>query len=373
MYDFTAVKFESSINYQKVLLFLIVVLSIFGLSMLWSASYPYSYKYFNSTTHIFKKQAIFMIIGFAIMLLTSNFDYRNYKKLAYPLYIFGIILLIFTYIPFISRTVKGAHRWINLGFINLQPSEFMKIFVIILIAYLIEKKKEILNNFSKGFLPFIVIPGISMLLILKQPDFGTFMIIGIVVFLMIFIAGTRISYIILSLLITLPTVYFLIMHTPYRKMRFLAFLDPWKLYKTFGFQIAQSLISFGSGGFFGCGIGNSVQKLFYLPEAHTDYIFAIIAEEMGFFGVLIVLTLFFAIFLVCLKITLQVEDIFGRMLGYGISFLLILEVIINTGMCMGLLPPKGIALPFISYGGSALISKYFMMGIMLNLAKGSVK
>ncbi len=310
-----------------------------------------------------------MVIGFILMLLISKINYRSYFPIAYGLYVVSIIFLILTYIPYISKTVKGAHRWINLGLINLQPSEFVKISVIILIAYLIEKKHDILKNFSKGFLPFIIIPGISMLLILKQPDFGTFMIIGLIVFIMIFIAGTRISYIFGFLLISLPLIYFLIMHTPYRKMRFLAFLDPWKLYKTFGFQIAQSLISFGSGGFWGCGIGNSIQKLFYLPEAHTDYIFAIIAEELGFLGVIAVLGLFFTLFYFCLKVSFKIEDTFGRMLGIGISFLLIIEVLVNTGMCMGVLPPKGIALPFFSYGGSALLAKYFMMGIMLNLAR----
>ncbi len=368
MYDFTA-EYEDRIGIDKIIIILVLIISLFGLSMLWSASSAFSYKNYGTTTYILKKQAIFMVFGFLLMLIVSKIDYRKYKEMAYPLYITGIFLLILTYIPYISKTINGAHRWINLGIVNFQPSEFVKIFVVILLAYLFEKKKEILNNFSKGFLPFIIIPGISMILILKQPDFGTFMIIGIVLFIMIFIAGTRVSYIIGLILMSIPTIYFLIMHTPYRKMRFLAFLDPWKLYKTFGFQIAQSLISFGSGGFWGCGIGNSVQKLFYLPEAHTDYIFAIIAEELGFFGVLIILGLFTGLFIFCLKASLKVEDTFGRMLGLGLSFLLIIEVIVNVGMCMGILPPKGIALPFVSYGGSSLLSKFFMMGIILNLAK----
>ena len=371
MHDFTApeenVKVE--FGYYRTLLILIALISVFGISMLLSASTAFSIKYYGSSTFIFKKQLIFLVAGFIIMLFVSRIDYNFYRQIAYPLYIFGLILLILTYVPHISHKVKGAHRWINLGLIKLQPSEFVKIFVIILLAYLIEKKQDIINNFSKGFLPFIVIPGISMLLILKQPDFGTFLIIGLVVFIMIFIAGTRISYIISVILIALPAIYLLIMSTPYRKMRFLAFLDPWKLYKTFGFQIAQSLISFGSGGFWGCGIGNSVQKLFYLPEAHTDYIFAIIAEELGFPGVIAVIGLFFALFYTCLKISLKVENIFGKLMGLGFSFLIIIEVLINTGMCMGILPPKGIALPFFSYGGSALLAKFFMFGIMLNLAK----
>ena len=371
MQDFSAtqVKQDYRIGYYRSLLIIIFLISIFGISMLLSASTAYSIKYYGSSTYIFKKQLFFMLAGFIVMFLTSKIDYNFYKQIAYPLYILGLFLLILTYIPFIAHKIKGAHRWINLGLIKLQPSEFVKIFVIILLAYLIEKKQDIIDNFSKGFLPFIVIPGISMILILKQPDFGTFLIIGLVVFIMIFIAGTRISYILSVVLSAIPVIYFLIMSTPYRKMRFLAFLDPWKLYKTFGFQIAQSLISFGSGGFWGCGIGNSVQKLFYLPEAHTDYIFAIIAEELGFFGVLGVVGLFLALFFVCLKISLKIEDLFGKLLGLGFSFLIIIEVLINTGMCMGLLPPKGIALPFFSYGGSSLLSKYFMLGIMLNLAK----
>ncbi len=371
MYDLTAPKQEirEAVSYKKLLIFLIFLTCIFGVSMLLSASTAYSIKYYGSSTYIFKKQLLFMFIGFIIMFLTSKIDYKFFRKIAYPLYIFGLILLILTYIPYISHKIKGAHRWINLGLINLQPSEFVKIFVVILLAYLIEKKQDIINNFSKGFLPFIVIPGISMLIILKQPDFGTFMIIGLTIFIMIFIAGTRISYIISMVLVSLPIIYFLIMSTPYRKMRFLAFLDPWKLYKTFGFQIAQSLISFGSGGFWGCGIGNSVQKLFYLPEAHTDYIFAIIAEELGFFGVIGVLGLFFALFVVCLKISLKIDNLFGKLMGIGFSFLIIIEVLINTGMCMGILPPKGIALPFFSYGGSSLLAKFFMFGIILNMAR----
>ncbi len=371
MYDLTASKenINKNVSYKKLLCIIVFFISLYGISMLLSASNAYSIKYYGSSTYLFKKQLFFMILGFIVMFLVSQIDYKLYKRFAYHLYIFGLILLILTYIPYISHMVKGAHRWINLGLIKLQPSEFVKIFVIILLAYLIEKKQDIINNFSKGFLPFLVIPGISMLLILKQPDFGTFMIIGMVVFIMIFIAGTRISYIISMILVSFPLIYFLIMSTPYRKMRFLAFLDPWKLYKTFGFQIAQSLISFGSGGFWGCGIGNSVQKLFYLPEAHTDYIFAIIAEELGFLGVVTVLGLFFTLFVVCLKISLKVDDIFGKLMGLGFSFLIIIEVLINTGMCMGILPPKGIALPFFSYGGSSLLAKFFMLGIILNLAK----
>jgi len=355
--------------YFNSLVVITFILICLGLLMVYSASFPYSFRIYNSITYFFKKQLIFTAIGITVMIIASKINYRIYKDIAYLILIICGISILLTYIPGIGKTVKGAHRWINLGVFNLQPSEFAKVFIVIFMAYLLEKKQDKLDSFSIGFLPFIVLPGLIMIGILFQPDFGTVMVIGLLIYIMMFIGGVKITYLITGIFAVIPILYYLIISSPYRKLRILAFLNPWENIKGAGYQISQSLISFGAGGFWGSGIGNSKQKLFYLPEAHTDYIFAILAEELGFLAICLVILLFLAFFILGIKISLKAKDKFGKLLGIGLSTLITIEAFINILMTMGLLPPKGIALPFFSYGGSSLISTLFAVGILLNIAK----
>jgi cell division protein FtsW len=358
-------------SYFYQILILTGVMLILGLLMVYSASFPKSNNYFHITNYYFKKQFIFALAGIVLMFITSKVNYNIYKDIAYPLLFIGTFLIILTYFPHIGKNIKGAHRWISLGSINLEPSEITKVFIVILLAYLLDKKQDKLDNLSFGFLPFIIIPGIVILLIIGQKDLGSGILLGAIVFIMMFIGGVRLTYLLLFIGFFAPIVYFSIAFTKYRLMRILVFLDPFKYYNGKGYQVAQSLIGIAAGGFFGKGIGCSHQKLSFLPEAYTDYIFSILAEELGFIGVFFVIALFFIFFLVGMKMSLNVQDRFGRLLGMGLTILITLQAFINIGVCMSLLPAKGIALPFFSYGGSSLVSTLFAVGILLNIARES--
>ena len=342
---------------------------IIGLYMVYSASFPVSMRYHNSTDYFLKKQVIFALIGILVMLCASRINYQVYKKIAYPLLIISGIMVLATYFPFISKPVKGAHRWIALGPVSIQPSEMVKVFLIMFMAYLLDKKEDKLDNFLYGFLPFVIIPGLIMVFILFQPDFGTFILMGMLIYIMMFVGGVKFSYLIGAVAVLVPVIYLLIAHSHYRLMRMLVFLDPWKYYSAKGYQVAQSLISFGAGGFLGKGIGCSQQKMFFLPEAYTDYIFSIFAEEMGFFGVLFVVLSFMLFFITGIKMSMKVNNRFGKLLGVGLTSMITLQAFINFSVCMGLLPPKGLTLPFFSYGGSSLVTVLFAVGILLNIAR----
>jgi cell division protein FtsW len=269
---------------------------------------------------------------------------------------------------FIGRSTGGAKRWINLGLFSLQPSELAKIVVIIFTAYLIGKKGERIQNFTKGFLPVIFISGFYIMLILAQKDLGSAFVLGSVVFLMLYVSGTHIKYLAGMLFLSAPALYFLIFSVSFRKRRILAFLDPWKYRLEYGYQIIQSFVAFKSGGLTGVGLGESRQKLFYLPEAHTDFIFSVLGEEFGMLGVLFVMSLFLIFIARGFKIALKTHDPFGMYLALGLTLLIGFEAFINFGVVMGILPTKGLALPFISYGGTSLIASLIAVGIILNVS-----
>ncbi len=353
------------LTFISVTLFLMII----GLYMVYSASFPISYKLNGTTHYFFVKQLISAGIGLTLMIIASKVDYKVYKDISYILLLLSGLVMLLTYFPVIGKTIKGAHRWIVLGSINIQPSEIAKVFLVIFVAYLLEKKQEKLNSFSYGFLPFIVIPGIIMSLALMQPDFGMFVLMALIIYLMMFIGGVKIAYLLTALLAFMPIVYILIKSFPYRVARFLVYLDPWKYYDDKGYQVAQSLISFGAGGFIGKGIGASQQKLYYLPEAYTDYIFSIFAEELGFFGVFLVVAAFTLFLINGVSMSMKIPNRFGRLLGLGLTILIVLQAFMNFSICMGILPPKGMALPFLSYGGSSLVSSLIAVGILLNLSK----
>ena len=352
-------------TFLGVTLFLLIV----GVYMVYSASFPISMKYYKKIDYFLLKQLIFAGIGLIVMFIASKTDYKIYKDIGYILLILSGFLILLTYFPHIGKTVNGAHRWIGIGSINIQPSEISKVFLVMFMAYLLDKKRDKMDSFAFGFLPFIIIPGVIMGLVAMQPDFGTFMLMAFLIYIMMFIGGVKITYLLSGLLALIPVIYLAIVHSPYRLARMMIFLDPWKYYKERGYQVAQSLISFGAGGFWGKGIGCSHQKLYFLPEAYTDYIFAIFAEELGFIGVFLIITAFIIFLVTGIKMSLKVYNRFGRFLGIGLTVLIVLQAFINFSVCMGILPPKGITLPFFSYGGSSLISTLFAVGILLNISK----
>jgi cell division protein FtsW len=280
----------------------------------------------------------------------------------------SFLLLSMLLIPHLGMKRGGATRWLNLGFISFQVTEMVKITIVIFLAHLLTRKAYQLKDFSKGVLVPLVITSITILLILLEPDFGTAVIIATILLLMLCIAGSQIKHLLFLIAAFIPVGVLLIFYKGYRLTRLTAFLDPWKDADNTGFQIIQSLLSFGSGGTFGVGIGDGMQKLFYLPEPHTDFILSIIAEESGFIGVAIVIAMFAVFAFRGFMIALKAPDLFGTLLASGLTMVIALEAFINIAGVMGLIPLKGLVLPFLSYGGTAFIMTMTAVGILLNIS-----
>ena len=349
-------------------LLLAVTLTCIGVVMVYSSSAIMAAEKFNDGFYFLKRQLLYMAVGFSLMVLATYFNYQNWRKLAVFILLGSICLLGLLFVPGLGVRVGGALRWLRLPGFNLQPAELVKLGLVLYLAHSLTRKKEMVRSFSKGYLPYMIVLGVLLLLLLKQPDLGSAMIIAGVALAMLIVAGVRWLYVLATIVAATPALYFLIMTVDYRRRRILAFLDPWDDPFDTGFQIIQSLVAFGNGGVFGQGLGTGQQKLFYLPEAHTDFIFSVIGEELGLVGVVIVAALFLLLVLCGIRIALQCDDPFGRNLAFGLSLLLGLEAFVNLAVCMGLLPTKGLALPFISYGGTSLVVCLVAVGILLNIS-----
>lgn len=357
-------------DYDVVLLLMVVALTSFGVVMVYSASSVMAAKNFHDGAYFLKRQGLFALIGFAAALVAMRVDYQIWRKLAVPLLLVSLVLLVAVLIPGIGGKVKGASRWIRLPGFNLQPSEFTKIALILYLAYSIDKKQDRIRSLSAGFLPYMVVLMILLGLLLKQPDLGAALTLAAVTILMLFAAGTRLVFILGSAMVALPFVAYLVITSSYRLKRIKAFLNPEQDPTGIGWQIIQSKYAFGAGGVFGQGLGEGKQKLFYLPEAHTDFILSVVGEELGFIGVLIIIGMFFILVQRALRIAMATQDTFARFLALGIAVLFAIEATVNMGVVTGLLPTKGLALPFLSYGGSSLLVSLFAVGILLNISSG---
>lgn len=337
--------------------------------MIYSASGIYAWERYKDEFFFLKRHLSFLVIGVILAFLAMGMDYGSLRKWAKPLLILSILLLILVLIPGIGREVAGARRWFRFKFISFQPSELANLAMLIYVADFIARREDTIRTFLKGLLPPICVLGLVSLLILIQPDLGTTLALGIVVFAILFIAGMRLLYILPLMLISLPMLYILIFSVPYRRMRILAFLNPWSDPKGSGFQLIQSQLALGSGRIFGVGLGHSKQKLFYLPAAHTDFIFSIIGEELGLLGTIGIIILFIVFIQQGLKIIKNAPDRFGYFLSLGLILMISLKAIINIGVSCGVLPTKGLPLPFISYGGSSFIFDIISVGILINIAR----
>ena len=302
------------------------------------------------------------------MLIARYIPCTLYKKLVYPLLLLSVLLLVALFVPGLSRKVGGAYRWINLGGFSFQPSEMVKFSLAVYLAYSMSKKGSDLALFTKGLLPHLLVVGVFMVLIYLQPDLGTAVIIGAWTLVLLFVGGVRILQLVALLLLAAPFFAYLVWNAEYRVKRWLAFLNPWDDPKGIGFQIIHSFLAFGSGGIFGAGLGNSKQKLFYLPEPHTDFVLSIMGEELGLLGVTLAIVLFGVLIMGGIRIALNTKDLYSSYLALGLTCFLGLQVIINMAVVLGLLPTKGLTLPFISYGGSSLVMTLAGIGVLLNIS-----
>jgi cell division protein FtsW len=368
-----APKGEVQHNFDPVILTAVILLVGIGLVAVYSASSIIAEQRYGDHYFYLRKQLMFCLFGFLVMITAKNINYLLYRKFVYLFLVSSMILLALLLVPKFGITVGGARRWFRVGFISIQPSEIAKLSLAMFVAYKMQKNFENMGSFSHGLLPHLVAGSIVIGLILVQPDLGTAVIIGMWILVLLFIGGVNLAQLIVLLGLATPVVYYLITQTAYRLNRLWAFLNPWDDPQGIGFQIIHSFLAFGSGGLLGVGLGNSKQKLLYLPEPHTDFILAIIAEEIGFIGVSALLILFAIVVLRGIKIALRAPDLFGTYLAIGISCMLAIQVMVNMGVVMALLPTKGLTLPFISYGGSSLIVNFMGIGILMNIARKAME
>lgn len=351
------------------LLILTTALTIIGLIFVLSSSFVWANHRFDDPFYFFKRQLLFANLGFIGMIAVSKLDYNFYKKRATGILLASFVLLILVLIPGIGLVRGGARSWIGIGAFSLQPSEFMKLSLIVFLAKFMADNPEEAKTFKQGVVPLMAVILTVFGVIMLQPDFGTGMVIAASGILMLFLCGVPFKYFAYFAGAGLAGIAGLIISAPYRLARITAYLDPLADPLGAGFQILQSLYAVTPAGLLGHGIGNSVQKHFYLPEPQTDFIFAIIAEEIGFIGSAFVLLLFICFFLRLAHISLKINDLFAKYVILGVAATLCVQVMINVGVVIGLLPVTGITLPFMSYGGSSLTITLLSMGVILNISR----
>jgi cell division protein FtsW len=356
---------------DRLILVSALTLLALGLTMVFNASTVMAQAQYHDPYFFIKRQALYALLGIGVLFLGLAINYRAYQRLAYPLLFITLMGLILVFIPGIGGKVRGAARWLKLGPFNLQPSEFAKLAMALFLAYSLTKKQEKMKDFSIGFLPHMMVAGVFIILVGLEPDFGTAITIAAIVFTMLFVGGTRLIHIFLSLGTGLGLAVIMVLRDPKKLNRVFSYLDPWKYGQDVGYQLKQSLLAIGSGGLLGLGPGQSRAKLFYLPDAHTDFILSIFSEEMGYLGFLLILTLFAILVYRGLRLSFRAEDSFGSYLALGLTLLIGLPAVINMGVVSGIFPTKGLSLPFLSYGGSSLLANMLAVGILLNISSQS--
>ncbi|UQZ88693.1 putative lipid II flippase FtsW [Deltaproteobacteria bacterium Smac51] len=350
------------------LLVLILALSGMGLVMLFSSSSIMAEQRYGDAYFFFRPQLRHMVLGFIIMLAASRVPYQFLMKLAYPILIMTLILLAMVIVPGIGHKVGGASRWLRLPGVSIQPSEMAKLAIVIYMAYSLSRKGEKTGSFFYGFVPHLIVLGATIPLILAEPDLGTAVCIVVIAFAMMFVAGTKIWHIAALGLAAMPLLYYQIVNYSFRLKRITAFIDPWSDPSGAGYHIIHSFYAFAAGGLWGQGPGAGQQKLFFLPEPHTDFIFSVVAEELGLAGVLIIAILFLLLVYRGLKIAMTAVDYCGVYLALGCTMVVGLPAFFNMAVVTALLPTKGLPLPFFSYGGTNLLVCFAAMGILLNVA-----
>lgn len=349
--------------------FAIVGLLGLGVVMVYSSSAVSAYVNFNDSYYFLKRQLVWASLGITVMLLMMNIDYHVWRKLAKPVLVITVILLILVLVPGLGKVVNGARRWLGFGSLYLQPSEIAKLSMVLFCAHSLARHQDKITSFTKGLGPHLLLLLGIFGLILKEPDLGTALVIGGTVFILMFTAGAKISHLASLGSAGVIGIIVAIIAEPYRLRRLLAFSDPWADPLNSGYHIIQSLYAIGSGGLFGVGLGRSREKFLYLPEPHTDFIFAILGEELGFIGTVTVIVLFFLFAWRGFRVAISAPDIYGSMLAAGVTTVISLQALMNIAVVTASMPVTGIPLPFISFGGSALIFTLAGVGVLLNISR----
>ncbi|MGE5027727.1 MAG: putative lipid II flippase FtsW [Betaproteobacteria bacterium] len=360
-------------DYDRTLLWLVILLLGFGLVMVYSASIAIAAADRHTAyqeTYYLVRQAIYLVVGALIGLFVFQVPNKVLQEIAPYLFLAGMVLLVLVLIPGIGREVNGSRRWIPLGFANLQPSELMKFLAVLYAADYTVRKAAYMDNIKKGFMPMLMVMLLVGGLLLREPDFGAFAVITSIAMAILFLGGM--NWRLFAGLIAMLVVGFLLLiwTSPYRMQRIIGFMDPWADPFGKGYQLSHALIAFGRGEWYGVGLGASVEKLFYLPEAHTDFLLAVIAEELGFAGVSVVILLFVWILARAFSIGRQAAEIdrhFAALVAYGIGVWLSVQAIINMGVNMGVLPTKGLTLPLLSFGGSGIVANCAAIGALMRV------
>jgi len=357
-------------RYDPLLLGATLLLTMLGIVMVYSASAVYAGARLGDGLWFFKRQVAGAALGLAALVLALRVGYRRLEKLAVPLLFVSLLSLVAVHLPGFGRAAGGARRWLAIGTLQFQPSELVKLALVLWLARSLSRKQDRIRLFSAGVLPHLIVLGIVAALLLLEPDFGTTVVVASVTFALLFVAGARMTVLATGVAVAAPIAAVLVWTSRYRLQRVLAFLDPWSDPRGHGYQAVESLLAFGAGGTAGVGLGASHQKLFFLPAAHTDFILSIVGEELGFFGVAAVLLLFAVLVLRGVKAAYAAPDPFGFYLALGLTLLLALEALVNAGMALSLLPTKGMALPFLSYGMSSALSSLLAAGVLLSVSGG---
>jgi cell division protein FtsW len=346
-----------------------VVLLSAGVVMVYSASAIVAADRFHDPYFFLKKQLFWALLGAAAMLAAVRVDYRHLEKLVIPAVIVAGVMLVLVLVPPFGQAINGTRRWIRLGVISFQPAELAKLALVIYLAAFVARRQHQLGDLRRGLLPPLLMAGAFAALVFVQPDLGNCLTLIALTFGLLYLAGAPMRYLGWALAPAVPLLIIAIYAAPYRLRRMTAFWDPWSDPRGSGFQIIQSWLAFGNGGLLGQGVGGSRQKLFYLPEAHTDFIFAVVGEELGFVGATLFVALFAVLIWRGLRIGLRTSEPFGAYLALGITLLIATQVLVNLGVVTGLLPTKGLPLPFISFGGSALLMTMLSTGVLLNISQ----
>ena len=357
------------LGYDLILLGVTALLTLGGLMMISSASAPVADRLHGSSLWLLRNHLLHLAVGLTGLWVAMRIPYQRWQQWAPYALLAVFVLLVLALIPGSGYQVGGARRWLRLGPFNFQPTELLKLVLVVYVASYLNRKPGRVAQFFRGMLPNFAVMGVFLALVLLEPDFGTMVLIAMTLLLMIFVGGAKPGHILASLAGFGVIGAWLVASQSYRLRRVFAFLDPWGDPLDSGFQIVQSYLAFGNGGIFGVGLGDSRQKLFFLPDAHTDFIFSIVGEELGLIGVLAAMLLFACFLWRGYRICLAAEEDFGRYLAYGITTLFTLQIVLNLAVVMGMMPTKGLPLPFVSYGGSSLLASLFMTGVLLNVGR----